>query len=34
MEFRDLEYVSAIARCQSVTRAAEELGITQPSLSS
>ncbi len=34
MEFRDLEYVAAVARCQSVTQAARELGITQPSLSS
>ena len=33
MEFRDFEYIIAIARWQSLTKAAEELYITQPSLS-
>ena len=33
MEFRDIEYIRAIVRCDSVSRAAEELSITQPALS-
>ena len=33
MDFRELQYISALAKHRSVTRAAEELGISQPSLS-
>src|SRR5882757_8473377 len=33
VEFHQLRYFSAVARTASFTRAAEELGITQPSLS-
>ncbi|KIL37598.1 LysR family transcriptional regulator [Cohnella kolymensis] len=33
MEIRDLQYVVELARCGSFTRAAEELHITQPTLS-
>lgn len=33
MFFRDVEYVTAISRCQSITKAAEQLYITQPTLS-
>lgn len=33
MEFRDIEYVCAIATYKSITKAAESLFITQPTLS-
>ena len=33
MDFRDLNYVLAIARHQNITRAAESLYISQPTLS-
>lgn len=33
MEFRDIEYVSAVAKYESVSKASQELFITQPSLS-
>ena len=33
MEFRVLKYFLAIARQQNITRAAEELHLTQPTLS-
>lgn len=33
MDLRELRYISALAKHGSVTRAAEELGITQPTLS-
>lgn len=33
MNFGDLEYFAAVVQSESITRAAEQLGITQPSLS-
>lgn len=32
MDFRDLSYVLAIAKYQNITKAADELYITQPTL--
>ena len=33
MDFRDLNYVLALAKYQNITKAAESLFITQPTLS-
>ena len=33
MDFRDLQYVIAVADCGSITEAAKKLYISQPSLS-
>ena len=33
MDFKDLEYFAAIARCGNITRAAQQLYISQPTLS-
>ena len=33
MEFKDIEYICAVARYRSITKAAEALYITQPTLS-
>lgn len=32
MDVRDLEYIIAVQQCGTVGKAAEQLGITQPSL--
>ena len=33
MDFKDLEYFAAIARCGNITRAAQQLYVSQPTLS-
>ena len=33
MDFRDLTYIAAIAKYQNITKAAESLYVTQPTLS-
>lgn len=33
MDFKELQYITSIARCQNLTKAAEELYVSQPSLS-
>ena len=33
LNFRDIEYVTAVAKCGSVTLAAQKLHLSQPALS-